>query len=206
MKKFRIYVDLEKEEKWLNEMANKGWEFHGKCVNYEFREYSPDDPAYIKMDYRSFKSNDDFQNYIALFKDSGWEHIAGTKTSGKQYFKRTEVTAGDDIFSDVSSKAERYKKMSNMWLSLAVCYIPIFIALVLTKAININALLDPKLLYYTPGLWQKTGEVFWRAFLFETPFAMMRGYIWLLFPCLIILYVVFAVKAQKYYRKANPKT
>lgn len=80
-----------------------------KHIKYEFYKTSPNNTV-IKIDYRRFKSNDDFQNYIILFKDSGWEHIAGTKTSGKQYFKRIDKAAGDDIFSDISSKAERYKK------------------------------------------------------------------------------------------------
>ncbi|MBZ9609387.1 DUF2812 domain-containing protein [Clostridium estertheticum] len=130
MKKIRCYVSLDKEEKWLNEMANRGWELDEKHTKYEFRKTSPNDTI-IKIDYRNFKSKDDFQNYIILFKDYGWGHIAGTKTSGKQYFKKIDERAGDDIFSDVSSKAERYKKLSNMWLSLVVCYIPISIAFAL---------------------------------------------------------------------------
>lgn len=202
MKKFRFYINFEKEEKWLNEMSKQGWELNRKHIKYEFYKTSPNNTI-IKIDFRSFKSNDDFQNYITLFKDSGWEHIIGTKTSGKQYFKKIDERAGNDIFSDISSKAERYKKLSNMWLSIAISYIPIFIALVTTKAINIAAILNPKLLYYTPGLWQKTGIYFWKAFIFETPFAIMRGFFWLLFLCLIILYTIFAVKAERHYQKTN---
>jgi hypothetical protein len=204
MKKFRLYINLDKEEKWLNEMLNEGWELHRKYIKYEFHKTSTNNTI-IKIDYRNFKSNDDFQNYITLFKDSGWEHINGTKTSGKQYFKIIDESGDSDIFSDVSSKAARYKRLSNMWLSIAISYIPIFIALVATKAININAILNPKLLYYTPGLWQKTGTSFWEAFLFETPFAVWRGFIWLIFACLIVLYTIFAVKARRYYQMATPK-
>ncbi|MBX4262684.1 DUF2812 domain-containing protein (plasmid) [Clostridium estertheticum] len=200
MKKLRFYISLEKEEKWLNEMRSRGWELDGKHTKYNFRKNSPNNTI-IKIDYRNFKSKDDFQNYITLFNDFGWEHIAGTKTSGKQYFKKIDERAGGDIFSDVSSKSERYKKLSNMWISLAACYIPIFIGL--TKTINIATVLNPKSLYYTPGLWQKTGTSFWWSFLFETPFAMVRGFYGLIFPCLIILYVIFAVKAHIYYQKTN---
>ncbi|MBZ9618492.1 DUF2812 domain-containing protein [Clostridium estertheticum] len=204
MKKLRCYISLEKEEKWLNEMRSRGWELDGKHTKYEFRK-SPPNNTIIKIDYRNFKSKDDFQNYITLFNDFGWEHIAGTKTSGKQYFKKTDERDGDDIFSDVSSNAERYKKLSTMWLSMAACYIPIFISLVTTKTIGINEVLNPKLLYYTPGLWQRTGTSFFTAFLIETPFAMMRGYFWLIFLCLIILYTIFALKARIYYQKTNLK-
>ncbi|MBU3091487.1 DUF2812 domain-containing protein [Clostridium sp. CF011] len=174
MKKIRCYISLDKEEKWLNEMANRGWELDIKHTKYEFCKTSSANTI-IKVDYRNFKSKDDFHNYIILFKDCGWEHIAGTKRSGKQYFKKIDERAGDDIFSDVSSKAERYKKLSNMWLSWVVCYIPISISLVTTKTTDISAVLNPKLLYYTPGLWQRTGASFWGSFLFETPFAMMEA-------------------------------
>lgn len=44
---------------------------------------------------------------------------------------RRNEAAGDDIFSDISSKAECYKKMSNMWLSLAVTYISMVQALMI---------------------------------------------------------------------------
>lgn len=196
MKKIRCYISLDKEEKWLNEMASRGWELDGKYIKYEFRKTSPDNTI-IKIDYRNFKSKDDFQNYIILFKDCGWEHIAGTKRSGKQHFKKIDKSAGDDIFSDVSSKAERYKKISNMWLSLAACYIALYISF----GTDIATVLNPKLWYSSPGIWQKIGTSFWVAFLFETPFALVRGFIWLGFPCLIILYTIFAVKAQMYYQK-----
>ena len=202
MKIYKLYINLDKEENWLNEMAAQGWALCGKCTKYIFQKAAPD-RGVIKIDYRNFKTREDFQNYIALFQDSGWEHIAGNKSSGKQYFKKVDETAEDDIFSDSASKAERYKKMSSMWFSLALTYIPIFTALVMTKAVDVTAILNPKLLYYTPGLWEKTGSSFWQAFLFETPFAFWRGFFWLVFPCLIILYVIFAIKAKIYYEKKN---
>jgi len=201
MKKIRFYISLEKEEKWLNEMASQGWQLERKHTKYKFCEISSTNTI-IKIDYRQFKSKYDFQNYITLFNDSGWGHIAGTKTSGKQYFKKIEEKAGDDIFSDSSSKAERYKRISNMWLLLSACYIAIY----MSANINITTVLNPKLWYSSPGIWEKVGTSFWVAFLCDTPFAMMRGFIWLGFPCLIIIYTIFAVKARIYYQKINLKT
>lgn len=204
MNKIKIYFNLDKEERWLNRMSDKGWELYAKNIRYKFIK-TPHSNDNIKIDYRILKSKSDFQDYITLFKDSGWEHIIGTKTSGKQYFKKVDETANDDIFSDTFSKAERYKRMANIWISLAVSYIPISVVLVLTKTTDINTILNPKLLYYTPELWERTGSSFWKAFLFETPFAIGRGIGWLIFPSLIILYIVFAVKAQKYYKKIITK-
>ncbi len=207
MNKFRFYIDFEKEEKWLNQMAEQGWELCKKSFGYEFHKIVPNNiiNTIIKIDYRTFKNNRAFEDYLALFRDSGWEHISGSKYSGTQYFKRVNENGDTDIFSDISSKAARYKRLSNMWLTTAISYFPIFIALILTNAVNITAFLNPRALYYTPGLWERTGVYFWRAFLFETPFAVMRGVSWLFFPVLIILYLAFAIKAEKHYRKTSPE-
>lgn len=202
MKKFRFYIDFEKEEKWLNQMLRQGWELCKKSFGYKFYKIAPNNTI-IKIDYRTFKNNRDFEDYLALFRDSGWEHISGSKYSGTQYFKRVNENGDTDIFSDTPSKAARYKRLSNMWLTTAISYFPIFIALILTKAINISAFLNPRELYYTPGLWERTGVYFWKAFLFETPFAAMRGGFWLFLPVLMVLYLAFAIKAEKHYRKTN---
>ncbi|MCG8501791.1 MAG: DUF2812 domain-containing protein [Firmicutes bacterium] len=202
MRKFRFYIDLEKEEKWLNEMAMQGWELTGKSLQYEFRKMTSKETV-VKIDYRHFKTKDDFEEYITLFRDSGWAHIAGTKTAGKQYFKKINRGGDTDIFSDVPSKAARYKRLSDVCLWAAISCMVFFIPLITTKAINSAVLLNPKLLYFTPGLWEKTGAAFWQAFLFETPFAVMRGAGWFFFPIMIILYVVFVLKAQKLYRRTR---
>lgn len=200
MRVCKFFIDFEKEEKWLNGMALDGWVLCGKSFNYYFRKTVPGDSV-IKIDYRNFKSNYDYRDYLTLFQDSGWEHIAGSRHSGSQYFKKSAENSDTEIFSDTSSKASRYKRYSNMWLSLAITYIPILIALITTKAVDVTAFLNPKLLYYTPGLWERTGAAFWQAFWFETPFAVMRGFFWLLFPVLIILYIAFAVLAKKQYKR-----
>ena len=198
----KLFFDFEKEEKWLNEKAEMGWELCGKSFNYYFRKTVPGNTI-IKIDYRNFKNNCDYRDYLTLFKDSEWEHIVGGRYSGAQYFKRMAENSDTEIFSDTSSKASRYKRYSNMWLSLAITYIPILIALIMTKAVDITAFLNPKLLYYTPALWERTGADFWNAFWFETPFALMRGFFWLFFIAMILLYIVFAIKSKNQYRRMN---
>lgn len=89
-----------------------------------------------------------------------------------------------------------------MWLSLAMSYIPISIPLVLRNTVDINAIMNPKLLYYTPGLWQKTGMNFWKAFLFETPFAINRGFL-VNFPLFNYFICNFRSKSSKILPKNN---
>ncbi|MGB3161622.1 MAG: DUF2812 domain-containing protein [Carnobacterium sp.] len=200
MKKFKYFFNLDKEEKWLNEMAKQGKVLSGKDFKYTFDQVNIKEKR-IKIDYRTFKSKKDLEDYILLFEDSGWQHLAGNKNSGKQYFMKKDAHADGDIFSDQLSKAERYKRMADVWLSLAAMYLPIVFIFSQANIINFKLLLNPKSLYFTPGLWELSGSSFWKAFLFETPFALGRGLAWLIFPTLIILYIVFAISAYMEYKK-----
>ncbi|MGN7298583.1 DUF2812 domain-containing protein [Ferdinandcohnia sp. SAFN-114] len=201
MRKLKLFLNFEKEETWLSEMATKGYEFVGKSFTYQFRPTEPEN-VNIRIDYRKFKSKEDFIDYITLFEDCGWKHIAGTKSSGTQYFKKVSESADVDIFSDSDSRAFRYKRLSKMYLSLAICYLPILIALFNNDHQYASALLNPKELYYTPGLWEKTGMDFWGAFLFETPFALFRGIVVFCFPIMVMLYFIFSIKADQNYKNS----
>ena len=108
-----------------------------------------------------------------------------------------------EIFSDSASSAGRYKRLSNMWLTLTLSYIPILIALINTNFIEWSAIIHPKQLYYTPGLWDMNGFNFWRHFLFETPFALMRGFSWFAFLMIILFYLYCAFKTYRLYQRTR---
>ena len=95
-------------------------------MGYQFQRGKPEAET-IKIDFRKFRKREDFIDYCTLFEDSGWKHLAGTKSSGIQYFKRIDDTAGDDIFSDNNSKATRYKRYANMFFELAISYLPLLV-------------------------------------------------------------------------------
>ncbi|OKP72297.1 hypothetical protein A3842_22870 [Paenibacillus sp. P3E] len=203
MRKCKCFTNLEHEEKWLNDMAGRGWRFVRKSLfSYEFHEAVPE-VGRIKIDYRAFVKKEDFEDYRALFEDSGWKHIQGSKSSGYQYFKMVNDQGSEDIFSDADSKAGRYKRLSEMWFSISLSFFPIIVALMSTGTLKPAALLDPEALYLTPGLWEKTGVGFWRAFLFETPFALLRGLSAWLLPLVIMLYLIFAFKANRQYKRSQ---
>jgi hypothetical protein len=184
MKKYKHFINFSKEEKWLNDMAKQGYELVAK-----------------------HSWGGDFQDYCTLFEDSGWRHLAGTKKSGTHYFALRTIGAHTEheIFSDNVSKAGRYKRLSDMWISLFSAFIPIVVVLLLTDIVDIQSLLNPKLLYYTPGLWDKEGIDFWKAFLFETPIALMRGFLWLFTLLTCSLYLYFGLKAHVYYKRSLMK-
>jgi hypothetical protein len=206
MRKYNFFVDLDKEERWLNELAGQGHLLSGKLgISYRFESGEPGS-AVFRIDYRMFKRAADFEDYRMLFEDSGWQHIKGTKSSGAQYFRKRTTDLNEDIFSDADSKAGRFKRLSEMWQSIATSYIPIFVALLLTDVIDPSVLLHPADLYYTPGLWDKSGSDFWSSFLFETPFAFFRGAVWLIFPVAIVLAIIFSVKSRMQYNSTMSKS
>ncbi|MFS0646480.1 DUF2812 domain-containing protein [Siminovitchia sp. 179-K 8D1 HS] len=202
MYKFKFFIDFEKEEKWLEQMANDGYHLQNILFGYQFQKGVPE-TATIKMDFRKFNKKEDFIDYCTMFEDSGWKHLAGTKSSGFQYFKKIDDTAGDEIFSDNHSKAARYKRVANMFFESAISFIPLLVVFYLTDIMNFKALINPKELYFTPGLWDKTGASFWFSFLFETPFALMRGLAWSFVPLAIISYLFFGYKSNQLYLQNN---
>lgn len=197
MKKFRFFVQFEKEEKWLEHMASLGWMLSGKNLLYHFQKCIPEGKT-IRIDYREMKSKKDFSDYCTLFEDSGWKHIAGTKSSGAQYFLKIKDTGTEDIFSDTLSRAGRYKRLSEAWMSCAILFMPSFAAW--GNRINLYTFSSPKDWYYTPGLWQLQGARFWFAFLFETPFAVLRAVGWLIPIAAMTICVGLAIKSKLLYR------
>ncbi|WP_242850841.1 DUF2812 domain-containing protein [Clostridium algidicarnis] len=137
MRKFKFFINYDKEEKWLNDMAKKGYELETASFGYKFSFTKPENTK-IRIDYRIFKNKGGFMDYSALFEDSGWKHISGNKSCGAQYFKKINENGDEDIFSDDMSKAARYKRLSDMWIGLAVVYLPISIALALNQFLILN--------------------------------------------------------------------
>lgn len=202
--RMKLFFNFDKEEKWLASMAAEGFELVGKgrWSRYRFRPSAPGD-AVIRIDYRLFKGERDFVDYKALFEDSGWKHVAGGISSGAQYFEKVSDSADDDIFSDLASKAGRYRRLSDFALSLAAAWLPLMVVVLTLRHANFRAFLNPRLLYETPGLWEKTAADFWGAFLFETPFALLRGIALLVFPVFIAIAFGSAICANVAYRKSS---
>ena len=123
MKKLKFFSDFQKEEKWLEAMAAQGWQFKGYSLFHIFEPAQPQQ-VNIRIDYREFENQHDFEDYCSLFADSGWRHIVGTIDSGSQYFMRMDGDSNEDIFSDSASRAGRYKRMANTWLLLACVFLP----------------------------------------------------------------------------------
>ncbi len=181
MKKFKIFFDIEKEEQWLNEQLQKGY----RCTNisglgiYTFEK--TDKRHVIRLDYQDYFSKKKFKDYKGIYEDFGWSYINGSWLGGIRYWQK-EDDAQNEIFSDRQSKSNYYKRLMgySFWLGmlcLAASYMPYK---------------DSGL--YHEGLWGMKGSLFWKAFLFETPFAFLK-----FLPVLMVVF--FGTSFYKAYRK-----
>ena len=182
MKRFRVFFNIEKEEQWLNEQLQKGYRCTaiGGLGIYTFEK---SDQRYVmRLDYQDRLNKGKFEDYKAMYEDFGWSYISGPVLSGIRYWQKEESAGQDMIFSDRQSQGSYYKRLMNysLWLGM-LC---LFYSLMLYQ--------DSSL--YHEGLWGMEGALFWKAFLFETPFVLLK-----LLPALMA--VLLGISYYQAYRK-----
>ncbi|QJU55082.1 DUF2812 domain-containing protein [Herbiconiux sp. KACC 21604] len=199
---FKIFADFDKEERWLNRQAAEGRLVHKAGPLYAFAPVEPGS-AVVRVDYRPTMSAADFDDYVTLFADAGWRHLAGTRTSGTQYFASSAERADTEIFSDPSSRALRYRRALGVTGGIAALYLLLVFVLVVSGNSVFESLFTPGAWYLTPGLWQKEGWALVGAFLFETPFVILRigAPVLLVAACIVMLATV--AHQWRLYRRAT---
>lgn len=182
MKKIKVFFDIIREEQWLNEQLRQGY----RCTHvngfgrYTFEE--TDVPHVLRLDYQNYMPGDKFQEYKSIYVDFGWTHIRGSRLGSIQYWQKP-ADGQQEIFSDRQSLTSYYKRVMNYSLSLAL----VFFIIGFTNIDNFQ-------LYMAQGLWEMEGSLFWKAFLFETPFALLRGS-----PYLLLVF--FGISYYRAYRR-----
>lgn len=138
--KFITVDNFEKEETYLEQMSKKGWHF----VKYEGLRYffESGDPINIiyQIDYHS-STDGDKEDYLQLFKDSGWIPVFAYPIFDGEwcYFKKeTASNNSPKIYTDNESKIELFSKIRKTWgtfgLILSLVFLPItFVTGILTS-------------------------------------------------------------------------
>ena len=104
----------EREERWLSEMARKGWHMrHYNLLGYAMERGEPAEVAY-RLDYR-VALREERREYLGLFRDAGWEHVQ--EFANWHYF-RAPVKDGvvPEIFTDVSSRIAKCRRLITILL------------------------------------------------------------------------------------------
>lgn len=201
MKKFKLFKNYSEEEAWLNQQSRAGWELVKKGMFYTFLKSSQQQLVY-SIDYRNFKNKADYQEYLNLFQDSGWRHMAGNIQSGEHYFTpSSEQENVTSIFSDRDSSALRYKKKASHSIKIFTTLLVYLLVCQRFDSFRLDMLAHPSRAFLTPGLWERSGDAFWQAFLFELPvafiFRMLPVILLICYLILMILYWAWSVYGVK---------
>ncbi|MFS7004651.1 DUF2812 domain-containing protein [Carnobacterium maltaromaticum] len=192
MKKFKLFIDMKKEEQYLKEMAEKGWGLvkYSAYNRYTFEKIHPESLSY-RIDYQMFKKKGDYTDYLTLFEDSGWKHISGNQSSGFHFFLPENDNNQDlDIFSDSQSSRARYKRLYNqatLWVALMIVY---FI-LLQPSFENISSW------YLAPTIWEYSGLQLVGMIVMQTFFVLIQLLPMLIFMSGAVIYALIGTKAKK---------
>lgn len=111
------YWDYEKEENWLNEMAQKGL----NLVDYSWCKYTFEDGKNGEYIYRielldNMHHHPESQKYLEFLKDSGVEHVASYM---RWVYLRKKASEGSfEVYTDIESKIKYFSKVRKFWLAL----------------------------------------------------------------------------------------
>lgn len=173
MKRFKVFVDFDKEENWLNRLAAEGQLLTRVGAGYTFAPVAPGS-AVVRIDYRPSMNRLGFDGYRARLASLGWRHLGGSRWGGRQYFASFTNDPEADMFTDTAAKAQRYRRSIADRVPLLMALVPIFVVLWMQGTVGLSSFSSPAGWYLTPGLWDQHGVHFLVAFLIETPFVLLR--------------------------------
>ncbi|MBD3921673.1 DUF2812 domain-containing protein [Paenibacillus sp. PR3] len=119
--------NYEKDEKWLTDLSAQGQHLvEPGTFRYVFKKDTSARYVY-RMDYHQIKEKEQLNEYYALFKDMGWEHIGSNM--GWHYFRKpyAEGDTSTHIYTDRSSLKQLLKRIQFMLMMLAFANVPIMI-------------------------------------------------------------------------------
>ncbi len=125
VRKFKVFPAWQddKEEAWLGKMAREGLHLTQPLFPsvYTFVRGTPPDVAY-RLDYVARMSRDEFEVYLQVFRDAGWEYLG--EMAGWQYFRKL-VGPGEaaEIYTDAESKIRKYRRLLGYLIVIVLPFI-----------------------------------------------------------------------------------
>ena len=113
--------DFEKEERWLNEMAQSGWALCGVGVcRYRFVACEPGEYT-VRLEMHPFE-----QAYIDFMQETGAQYVG--RMAQWMYFRKRAVDGAFDLFSDLDSRIEHLRRIEGALLGIAIANLAIGIS------------------------------------------------------------------------------
>ena len=108
------FVDFDKEEQWLNDMAKQGWAFwHTNGVIYRFKQSKPEEFIY-QIDFDE-KKKDGIEDYVVFRSSCGDQFVHQWKN--KIYWKRETTSGPFEAENNVAAKLRLTNKAFNFHLN-----------------------------------------------------------------------------------------
>ncbi|MCM3388405.1 DUF2812 domain-containing protein [Ureibacillus chungkukjangi] len=137
--KIRFFIDYEKEEKWVNLMAVKGWNLYSFGLGYyTFEKGDPGQYIYRNEMIHNLGVKDERDEYINFLQSSGVELVK--VFFNWAYFRKKASEGPFELYSDITSKLAYQKRICKLFL------IAFFINVVAGIS---NLILEEKFNHYT---------------------------------------------------------
>lgn len=116
---YRLFMDYEKEEKWLNEMAARGLHLVGLTLcRYLFEVGEPGIYRYKIQLLDQLPNHPESQSYLHFLEDNGVEYV---DSSARWVYLRTKSEDGINMMhSDVKSRLSQQKSIFSMFIMLLI--------------------------------------------------------------------------------------
>lgn len=102
------FVDFDKEEKWINDMAKRGWAFwHKNGMIYRFKKCEPNEFIY-QIDFDEKKSKNGMDDYVAFRSACGDRFVHQWKQ--RIYWKRETAAGPFEAENNVAAKLRMTNK------------------------------------------------------------------------------------------------
>lgn len=121
---WRVFIDYEKEEKWLNAMAAKGLAMtdYSWC-RYVFEDTEPREYTYRLELLDNMAVHPESRKYIEFLEETGVEQVAAYMRWA--YFRKKTKDGPFDLYSDIDSKLVHFQRVFQLWLVLGLAELTI---------------------------------------------------------------------------------
>ena len=112
---WKLYIDYEKEEAWLNSMSAKGFAFTDFFFcRYVFEDSEPGEYIYRIELLENLPGHPESRKYLNFMEENGVKQISSWHRW--VYFRKKAVDGPFDIYSDIDSKIAHYRRVSFLQL------------------------------------------------------------------------------------------
>lgn len=106
----KLFINFEKEEKWINDLAAKGLNFIDYSFSrYLFEEGTPGEYIYRIELLDNIPTHPESKTYIKFMEETGAECVA--TYSRWVYFRKKASEGTFDLYSDYDSRIKHYKRI-----------------------------------------------------------------------------------------------